>query len=180
MWSGLIENGRTYSPFTYNVEAHGSLANADRTTVVLSRSSGVHRLRRTSADLQAEAAADAVRRPAVHRKRDGIGPTIMLNFLTPHGKWHIHSTYGDNQRMTTLSRGIYPLWMNDQGRGVAGDRRQRLGGSLQRQRCRRDASGCQFANSAGNLHAVPRTGTNASGFRCRRCARTVERVVTTA
>ncbi len=37
----------------------------------------------------------------------------MLNFLTPHGKWHIHSTYGDNQRMTTLSRGIYPLWMND-------------------------------------------------------------------
>ena len=42
-----------------------------------------------------------------------VGPALMLNFLTPHGKWHIHSTYGDNQRMTTLSRGIYPLWMND-------------------------------------------------------------------
>ncbi len=37
----------------------------------------------------------------------------MLNYLTPHGKWHIHSTYGDNQRMTTLSRGVDPLWMND-------------------------------------------------------------------
>ena len=37
----------------------------------------------------------------------------MLNYLTPHGKWHIHSTYGDNHRMTTLSRGIEPLWMND-------------------------------------------------------------------
>ncbi len=37
----------------------------------------------------------------------------MLNYLTPHGKWHIHSTYGDNQRMMTLSRGIEPLWMND-------------------------------------------------------------------
>ncbi len=39
---------------------------------------------------------------------------MMLNYLTPHGKWHIHSTYGDNQRMTTLSRGVEPLWMNDQ------------------------------------------------------------------
>ncbi|MFQ5507223.1 MAG: molybdopterin dinucleotide binding domain-containing protein, partial [Planctomycetota bacterium] len=34
-------------------------------------------------------------------------------YLTPHGKWHIHSTYGDNQRMTTLSRGVEPLWLND-------------------------------------------------------------------
>ena len=38
---------------------------------------------------------------------------MMLNYLTPHGKWHIHSTYGDNHRMTTLSRGVEPLWMND-------------------------------------------------------------------
>ena len=38
---------------------------------------------------------------------------MMLNYLTPHGKWHIHSTYGDNQRMTTLSRGVEPFWMND-------------------------------------------------------------------
>ena len=36
----------------------------------------------------------------------------MLNYLTPHGKWHIHSTYGDNQRMTTLSRGCEPFWIN--------------------------------------------------------------------
>ena len=38
--------------------------------------------------------------------------SMMLNFLTPHGKWHIHSTYGDNHRMTTLSRGVEPLWLN--------------------------------------------------------------------
>ena len=37
----------------------------------------------------------------------------MLNYLTPHGKWHIHSTFGDNQRMTTLSRGCEPFWIND-------------------------------------------------------------------
>jgi nitrate reductase alpha subunit len=41
------------------------------------------------------------------------GNTIMLNYLTPHAKWHIHSNYYDNDRMLTLSRGIEPLWMND-------------------------------------------------------------------
>ncbi|CAG0967506.1 MAG: nitrate reductase subunit alpha [Candidatus Methanoperedens sp.] len=38
---------------------------------------------------------------------------IKLNFLTPHGKWHIHSTYSDNIHMRTLSRGIEPCWLND-------------------------------------------------------------------
>ena len=39
--------------------------------------------------------------------------SIVLNYLTPHGKWHIHSTYGDTLRMQTLSRGIEPCWIND-------------------------------------------------------------------
>jgi nitrate reductase / nitrite oxidoreductase, alpha subunit len=39
--------------------------------------------------------------------------SIVLNYLTPHGKWHIHSTYGDTLRMETLSRGIEPCWMNE-------------------------------------------------------------------
>jgi nitrate reductase alpha subunit len=38
----------------------------------------------------------------------------MLNYLTPHGKWHIHSTYYDNELMLTLSRGLEPFWMNDE------------------------------------------------------------------
>ena len=40
------------------------------------------------------------------------GKTITLNCLTPHGKWHIHSTYFDNERMLTLSRGVEPFWIN--------------------------------------------------------------------
>ncbi|GAB4298814.1 MAG: nitrate reductase subunit alpha [Oscillatoriaceae cyanobacterium] len=39
--------------------------------------------------------------------------TIVLNYLTPHGKWHIHSMYSENHRMLTLSRGIEPFWIND-------------------------------------------------------------------
>jgi nitrate reductase alpha subunit len=41
------------------------------------------------------------------------GPALVLNYITPHGKWHIHSTYYDNLRMLTLSRGIEPCWIND-------------------------------------------------------------------
>ncbi len=76
------------------------------------------------------------------------GPSLMLNYLTPHGKWHIHSTYGDNQRMTTLSRGVEPFWMNDQRRRGDRHRRQRLGRGPQRQRRRGDARGGERAHSA--------------------------------
>jgi nitrate reductase alpha subunit len=32
-------------------------------------------------------------------------PEIALNFITPHQKWGIHSTYTDNLLMLTLNRG---------------------------------------------------------------------------
>jgi nitrate reductase alpha subunit len=48
----------------------------------------------------------------------------MLNVLTPHGKWHIHSTYGDTLRMLTLSRGMEPCWMSEQDACIF-DRRKR-------------------------------------------------------
>lgn len=38
---------------------------------------------------------------------------LVLNYITPHGKWNIHSTYKDNLRMLTLSRGMDPVWIND-------------------------------------------------------------------
>jgi nitrate reductase alpha subunit len=50
----------------------------------------------------------------------GDGPKLTLAYLTPHGKWHIHSTYSDDLRMLTLSRGIEPLWLNDQDAAALG------------------------------------------------------------
>ncbi len=44
--------------------------------------------------------------------RESIDDGVELNYLTPHGKWHIHSTYGDTHRMLTLSRGCEPVWMS--------------------------------------------------------------------
>ncbi len=38
---------------------------------------------------------------------------LMLNYITPHSKWAIHSTHYDNLRMLTLSRGGNSAWIND-------------------------------------------------------------------
>jgi len=46
------------------------------------------------------------------RSTVATGKAKMLNVLTPHGKWHIHSTYGDTLRMLTLSRGMEPCWLS--------------------------------------------------------------------
>ena len=40
-------------------------------------------------------------------------PEIILNFLTPHQKWGIHSTYSENLRMLTLSRGGPHVWISE-------------------------------------------------------------------
>jgi len=38
---------------------------------------------------------------------------LHLQYITPHGKWQIHSTHYDNLRMLTLSRGGNSIWIND-------------------------------------------------------------------
>jgi len=40
-------------------------------------------------------------------------PEIVLNFITPHQKWGIHSTYTDNLLMLTLSRGGPIVWLSE-------------------------------------------------------------------
>jgi nitrate reductase alpha subunit len=37
----------------------------------------------------------------------------VLNFITPHQKWGIHSTYTDNLLMLTLNRGGPVVWMSE-------------------------------------------------------------------
>jgi nitrate reductase alpha subunit len=40
-------------------------------------------------------------------------PEITLNFITPHQKWGIHSTYTDNLMMLTLNRGGPVVWVSE-------------------------------------------------------------------
>jgi nitrate reductase alpha subunit len=109
-WSGLINKGRAYSPFTLNVERlvpwrtlsgrqhfyldhEGYLAWGEHLPVYKPRPDHTMLDETTSSMLEAQGK--------------------MLNYITPHGKWSIHSTYSDNHRMMTLSRGGYPVWLND-------------------------------------------------------------------
>ena len=45
--------------------------------------------------------------------------TLTLNWITPHSKWGIHSSYQDNLRMLTLFRGGPYFWLNeDEARSI--------------------------------------------------------------
>jgi nitrate reductase alpha subunit len=50
---------------------------------------------------------------AIIGKKDNGNPEIVLNFITPHQKWGIHSTYTDNLLMLTLSRGGPIIWISE-------------------------------------------------------------------
>jgi nitrate reductase alpha subunit len=109
-WSGLVAKGRPYSPFTLNVERgvpwrtltgrqHFYLDHDNYITW------GEHLpvfKPRPDHTMLSELEVEMV---------EGQGK--LLNYITPHGKWSIHSTYSDNLRMMTLSRGGYPVWLND-------------------------------------------------------------------
>ncbi|CAG1017074.1 partial nitrate reductase / nitrite oxidoreductase, alpha subunit, partial [Burkholderiaceae bacterium] len=45
---------------------------------------------------------------------------ITLNFITPHQKWGIHSTYSDNLMMLTLNRGGPVVWLSEDDARDAG------------------------------------------------------------
>jgi nitrate reductase alpha subunit len=45
---------------------------------------------------------------------------IVLNFITPHQKWGIHSTYSDNLLMLTLNRGGPVVWISETDARKAG------------------------------------------------------------
>ncbi len=48
------------------------------------------------------------------------GDTLVLNFITPHQKWGIHSTYSDNLLMLTLNRGGPVIWISENDAKSAG------------------------------------------------------------
>lgn len=48
------------------------------------------------------------------KKVKGGQDALVLRYLTPHGKWNIHSTYQDNERMLTLFRGGPVVWLSNE------------------------------------------------------------------
>ncbi|MBK9215990.1 MAG: nitrate reductase subunit alpha [Chloracidobacterium sp.] len=111
IWSGLTSDGRAYAPFTYNYER----------MVPWRTLTGRQHYYQDHEGYVAFGENLPTYKPSPKPTDFGdikLSPqgakTLALNYLTPHGKWHIHSTYYDNHRMLTLSRGIEPLWVNDE------------------------------------------------------------------
>ena len=110
VWSGLMNKGRAYSGFTYNY---------DRKVPWRTLTGRQHfYLDHEGFILFGEHLPTFKPQPSPEQFGDLNKSKLennmkMLNYLTPHGKWHIHSTYFDNHRMLTLSRGIEPFWIND-------------------------------------------------------------------
>lgn len=110
LWSGLMHDGRTYAAYTYNVDFLVPWRTlTGRQHFYLDHDAyiafGEH-LSTYKPSPTPEAYGDL-------RKTVNDGKAKMLNCLTPHGKWHIHSTYGDTLRMLTLSRGAEPCWLSE-------------------------------------------------------------------
>jgi len=113
-WSAIINQGRAYSPFTLNVERLIPWRTlTGRQHFYLDHESylawGEHLP--TYKPRPDHAMLDETQH-TLAEKVSGL-PGKMLNLITPHGKWSIHSTYSENNRMMTLSRGGYPVWLND-------------------------------------------------------------------
>lgn len=111
IWSGLMNNGRAYSPYTYNVERLVPWRTlTGRQHLYLDHEMyiafGEH-LPTYKPSPKPEVYGDL-------RETLKEGKAKIFNCLTPHGKWHIHTTYGDNIRMLTLSRGCEPVWINEE------------------------------------------------------------------
>jgi nitrate reductase alpha subunit len=111
VWSGLINDGRTYSAFTTQIERLTPWRTLTGRQSLYLDHEGYRAFGEHLPTYKPLPLPEAVGDLAVSLQR---GEAKQLNFLTPHGKWHIHSTYADNHRMLTLSRGCHPCWLNDQ------------------------------------------------------------------
>jgi nitrate reductase alpha subunit len=109
-WSGIVNNGRAYTGYAMNVERRVPW----RTLTGRQHLYLDHEAYRAFGEalptfkprISAEHTLNLVRSTATPR-------SLALTCITPHGKWHIHSTYYDDLRMLTLSRGVEPFWLND-------------------------------------------------------------------
>jgi nitrate reductase alpha subunit len=110
LWSGLMNEGRAYCAYTYNVDMLVPWRTlTGRQHFYLDHELYIaygENLPTYKPSPKPEAYGDL-------KETLKGGDARILNCLTPHGKWHIHSTYMDNHRMLTLSRGCEPCWLSE-------------------------------------------------------------------
>lgn len=108
VFSGSEKDGRRYSPFTTNVERM-----VPYRTITGRQSFFVdHEMMKEFGESLAIYKPILNHKPFRSNRPDVEGKEIILNYLTPHNKWSIHSMYFDSQPMLTLFRGGPTIWLN--------------------------------------------------------------------
>ncbi|WP_440857750.1 nitrate reductase subunit alpha [Staphylococcus shinii] len=112
VFPGSNKNGKRYSPFTTNIER----------LVPFRTLTGRQSYYIDHEVFQQFGESLPVYKPTLppmvfgtrDKKVAGDESTLVLRYLTPHGKWNIHSTYQDNQHMLTLFRGGPTVWLSNE------------------------------------------------------------------
>ena len=133
IWSGIEAPGRTYAPFTQNTEKlipWRTLTGRQHFYIDHDWFLEMGEMLPTY-----KPPLDAIKLGAIEKVAAKLGITavngshrieangkryLLLRYLTPHGKWNIHSTFWDNLRMLTLFRGGQVVWLNDKDAEWAG------------------------------------------------------------
>jgi nitrate reductase / nitrite oxidoreductase, alpha subunit len=119
VWSGVHSPQRTYTAFSLNIEHQ----------VPFRTLTGRAQFYQDHAWMLAFGEALPLFRPPVDYQALGYTKTkvpsqpdkeLVLNYLTPHAKWSIHTTYHDNLIMMTLFRGGGVLWLNNEDAASVG------------------------------------------------------------
>lgn len=112
VFSGSNKSGRRYSPFTTNIE---------RLVPFRTLTGRQHFYIDHEVFLQYGESLPVFKPtlpPKVFGAHDkevkGGVDSLVLRYLTPHGKWNIHTTYQDNQHMLTLFRGGPTVWISNE------------------------------------------------------------------
>jgi nitrate reductase / nitrite oxidoreductase, alpha subunit len=108
-WSG-IESETSLQRRLHQRARADPLAHADRPPAVLPGPPLDDRLRRGLSSYRPP--VDLKTTAGIHGIKPNGNPEILLNFITPHQKWGIHSTYSDNLMMLTLNRGGPVVWLS--------------------------------------------------------------------
>ena len=106
-WSGIIDHGRPYAQFTINTERFVPW----RTLTGRQQMYLDHELYIDFGE-NVPTYKPKILSSQISDLKESSEDGLMLNFVTPHGKWQIHSTFYDTYQMRTLSRSMEPCWLH--------------------------------------------------------------------
>jgi nitrate reductase alpha subunit len=110
IWSGIEAKDRNYAPFVINIEQKVPFRTLTGRAQFYQDHDWMVRFGEALPVFRPPLDMQALGSTRLNRAN---GKEIILNYLTPHSKWSIHSTYSETLIMLTLFRGGNAVWINN-------------------------------------------------------------------